>query len=68
MIETLFSYPPLASLLLRLAVGTLFTIHGYPKFKAQRAQGEAWMKSIGMPAGFILFGGIVEFFGGLGLI
>ena len=26
------------------------------------------MKSIGMPAGFILFGGIVELFGGLGLI
>ncbi len=68
MIETLFTYTPAASLLLRLAVGSLFTIHGYPKLSAQRKQGEAWMKSIGMPVGFILLGGIVEFFGGLGLI
>lgn len=69
MIEALFgSYPALASLLLRLTLGTLFTVHGYPKLAPQRKQGEAWMKSIGMPAGFILFGGIVEFFGGLGLI
>ncbi len=68
MIETLLTYTPAASLLLRLAVGSLFMIHGYPKITAQRKQGEAWMKSIRMPVGFILFGGIVEFFGGLGLI
>jgi putative oxidoreductase len=69
MIQTLFgSYPDLASLLLRLAVGTLFIVHGYPKLTAQRKQGEAWMKSVGMPAAMIPLGGVFEFFGGLALI
>jgi putative oxidoreductase len=70
MIQNLFgASPDLASLILRLAIGTLFTIHGYPKLTpAQRKQGGAWMKSVGMPAGMVAFGGVVEFFGGLALI
>jgi len=70
MIQTLFgSSPDLPSLILRLAVGTLFIVHGYPKLTAaQRAQGGAWMKSMGMPASMVPFGGVVEFFGGLALI
>jgi putative oxidoreductase len=70
MIQTLFgSSVDLPSLILRLAVGTLFIIHGYPKLTAaQRTQGGAWMKSMGMPAAMIPFGGVVEFFGGLALI
>ena len=69
MIETLFgSNPNLVSLILRLAIGSLFMIHGYPKLtRKQREQGGAWMKSVGMPVGMIAFGGIVEFFGGLAL-
>jgi putative oxidoreductase len=59
----------LASFILRLAIGTIFIIHGYPKLTpAQRKQGGAWMKSVGMPAGIVVIGGIVEFFGGLALI
>ncbi len=70
MIQTLFgSSPDLPSLILRLAVGTLFIVHGYPKLTAaQRAQGGAWMKTMGMPAAMVSFGGVVEFFGGLALI
>ncbi|OLE74623.1 hypothetical protein AUG19_08350 [archaeon 13_1_20CM_2_54_9] len=30
--------------------------------------GEQWMKSQGIPAGMILFGGVTEFFGSLGLV
>src|SRR5213594_1418035 len=70
MIESLFGVNNnLASLILRLAVGSLFIIHGYPKLTKQgRAMGGQWMKSIGMPTGMVAFGGFVEFFGGLGLI
>jgi uncharacterized membrane protein YphA (DoxX/SURF4 family) len=59
----------IAALLLRLAIGGVFVIHGYPKFSAaQRKQGGEWMKSMGLPAGLILFGAVVEFFGGIALI
>src|SRR3989440_11299546 len=70
MIQTIFgSSSDLPSLILRLAVGTLFIVHGYSKLTAaQRAQGGAWMKSMGMPAAMVPFGGVVEFFGGLALI
>ena len=70
MIQNLFgSNPDLVSLILRLAVGTLFIIHGYPKLsRKQREQGGAWMKSVGMPSAMMAFGGIAEFFGGLALL
>jgi putative oxidoreductase len=70
MIQTLFgSSVDLPSLILRMAIGTLFIVHGYPKLTAaQRTQGGAWMKSMGLPAAVIPFGGVVEFFGGLALV
>lgn len=69
MIEALFGvHNSLATLILRLAVGSLFIIHGYPKLGPQRQQGVGWMKSMGMPGGLIAFAGIVETLGGLGLI
>ena len=69
MIQTLFTNIDLSSVILRLAVGTLFMVHGYPKLTAaQRKQGGAWMKSMGLPAAMVPFGGVVEFFGGLALI
>ena len=60
-------YIDLSSLVLRLAIGSAFMIHGYPKLKSDE-QGKGWMKSMGMPSGLISFAGVVEFFGGLGLI
>ncbi len=70
MIQTLFGASiDIPALILRLALGSVFIIHGYPKLTAkQRNQGGAWMKTVGIPAGMILFGGIVEFFGGLALL
>lgn len=70
MIESLFGVnTSLASLILRLAVGALFMVHGYPKLGSkQRKEGAAWMKSTGMPGGMIAFAGTAEFFGGLALI
>jgi putative oxidoreductase len=70
MFEPLFGvHVSVASLILRLAIGIVFIIHGYPKLGAQqRKQGAEWMKSMGLPGGFILFGGIVEFFGGIALL
>jgi putative oxidoreductase len=57
------------ALLLRLVIGFTFILHGYPKFSAeQRKQGGEWMKSLGLPKGFILFGAVVEFFGGIAII
>jgi len=58
-----------ASLILRLALGTLFIFHGYSKLGAQaRKQGAEWMKSMGLPGGMVLFGGTVEFLGGIALL
>jgi uncharacterized membrane protein YphA (DoxX/SURF4 family) len=69
MIGTLFGVnPDIASLILRLALGSLFIIHGYPKLTSGRKQGGEWMKSMGLPAGMVGFAGFVEFFGGLGLV
>src|SRR5713226_4740227 len=70
MIQTPFGNTvDLPSLILRLAIGTLFIIHGYPKLtSAQRKQGGAWMKSVGMSATMVPLGGFVEFFGGIALI
>src|SRR5260370_38486143 len=70
MIQALFgSSVDFSSLILRLAIGTLFIIHGYPKLtSAQRKQGGAWMKSVGMSATMVPLGGFVEFFGGIALI
>jgi putative oxidoreductase len=56
----------IATLLLRLCVGTLFIVHGYPKLKAGK-KGE-WIKNFGMPVAMVPFAGIVEFFGGLALV
>ena len=70
MVEPLFGvHLSVAALILRLAIGSLFIIHGYPKLGAQqRKQGTEWLKSMGLPGGFILFGGAVEFFGGIAIL
>ena len=70
MVEPLFGVQvSVAAVILRLAIGGLFIVHGYPKLGAQqRKQGAEWMKSMGLPGGFILLGGVVEFFGGLAML
>ena len=55
----------LASLVVRLALGGIFIVHGYPKLKDLGKGTGQWMKSIGFPSGMGLFAGIAEFFGGI---
>ncbi len=69
MIESLFGVNvSIAAVLLRLATGALFAIHGYPKLGANRKAAEGWLKSMGMPTGLATLAGIVEFFGGIALL
>lgn len=58
----------LASLVLRLVVGILFLLHGWPKVKNLKASA-AWIKSTGWAwaAGFAYPAGLLEFFGGIAL-
>lgn len=57
-----------ASLLLRLAIGSVYVIHGYPKLGTQRKSAADWLKSMGLPAGFATFAAVVEFFGGIAIL
>jgi putative oxidoreductase len=56
------------SLLVRLTLGGIFVIHGYPKLRTGGKPAGEWLKSMGVPPGFGLFAGVVEFFGGIALI
>jgi putative oxidoreductase len=59
----------LATLVLRLFIGILFVIHGWPKMKNPK-QAAGWVKSTGWAwaAGFAYAFTALEFFGGLALI
>ena len=63
-----------AALLLRLGLAFVFLLHGYPKLKArgknagQVVMNSEWLRDIGIPGGFVLFAGVVEFFGGIALL
>ncbi len=59
----------LASLVLRLFVGILFIVHGWPKLKNPK-QTATWVKSTGWAwaAGFAYAFTFLEFFGGIALI
>jgi putative oxidoreductase len=54
-----------ASLLMRLTLGIVAIIHGYPKLKEGGKSAGQWLKSIGIPAAFGPFAGVAEFFGGI---
>jgi len=60
----------LATLALRVFLGAIFIIHGFPKlFRAEaRAQTIGFMKSVGIPPALTLAASLLEFFGGLGLL
>ncbi len=59
----------LASLVLRLGLGILFALHGWPKIKNPK-QTAAWVKSTGWAwgAGFAYAFTFLEFLGGIALI
>ncbi len=69
MLEPIFGiHMSIVALLLRLAVGSLYIYHGYPKLGAARKGTAEWLKSIGFPGGLATLAGVVEFFGGIALI
>lgn len=70
MFESIFQLVNLntTSLLLRLGLGSIFMIHGYPKLKNGGKGAGQWLHGMGIPYGFGLFAGVVEFFGGLALL
>ncbi len=69
MLEPLFGiHLGIEALLLRLAIGSLYIYHGYPKMGAARKGTAEWLKSIGFPGSLATLAGVVEFFGGIALI
>ncbi len=62
--------PDLGLLLMRLFLGGIMMLHGYPKlFKAKsRQETIMFMKGVGIPPALVLAVGVLEFFGGLGLV
>lgn len=62
--------PSLAYFILRIVLGLLFIIHGYPKLFKNFSGFAGWLDSIGLKPGkfWALVAGVVEFFGGLLLI
>jgi len=69
MLEPIFGiHLSILALLLRLAIGSLYIYHGYPKLGAARKGTADWLKSIGFPGSFAAFAGVVEFFGGIALV
>lgn len=70
-LEPLLLYDELGPLVLRLALGAAFVLHGYPKlFTAMRVGFASWLDSIGIRPGKFwgLVVGVVEFFGGIALL
>lgn len=69
MIES-FLNPSLAQFVLRVVVGALLVLHGYPKLFRNFAQFSGWLDSLGMKPGkfwaLVVFS--VEFVGGVFLI
>lgn len=66
--QSLETLKPLALLLLRLAVGTIFVHYGYPKLFAHTHESMVWFSQHGFPAYFAYISGVLELFGGLLLI
>lgn len=59
---------PLALLLLRLALGVIFALHGYPKLFTHTQEAMQAFGHMGFPSYFVYIAGVVEFFGGCLLI
>ena len=70
MSDYFFFYQDWAPLILRLALGAAFVVHGYPKLFKMYAGFAGWLDSIGIKPGrfWALAAGVAEFFGGIALI
>ena len=70
MFAYLYLYQDWALLLLRLALGAAFIIHGYPKLFKGLAGFAGWLESIGIKPGkfWALVAAVAEFFGGIAIV
>lgn len=70
MLAYFFLFQDWAPLILRVALGLAFIVHGYPKLFKMFAGFAGWLDSMGIKPGkfWALAVGVVEFFGGIALI
>ncbi len=66
--EFLEKLKPLALLVMRLALGTIYMYHGYPKLFGQTANFQKFFSSVGLPSSWVYIAGVLELFGGALLI
>lgn len=64
--ESLHAFVDIGLTLLRLAIGAIFLVHGWPKVTSSKAMTAAMGKP--QMAGFFTFIGVAEVLGGLGMI
>jgi putative oxidoreductase len=67
-VKFLGSLQPLGLLVLRVALGTIFLTHGYPKLTRSAADMQAMFVQHGLPAQLVYVAGVLETFGGILLI
>ena len=70
MLTSLLLYSNFGLLLIRLALGAIFIIHGYPKLFKTHGQFAGYLKTLRVPAPkfMALVVALVEFFGGIAVI
>jgi len=66
----LFDFQQIAPLILRVILGMIFIVHGYPKLFKNYSQTVQFFESVGLKPGKVLVfvSGSVEFFGGMFLV
>lgn len=66
----LFDFQQIAPLILRVALGVIFIVHGYPKLFKNYSQTVSFFDSVGLKPGkfWAFVSGAVEFFGGIFLV
>ena len=67
-VKFLGSFAGLGLLVLRVAVGLIFLVHGYPKLTRSAAAMEGLFVQHGLPAQLVYVAGVLETFGGIVLI
>jgi len=61
-------WEPVALLLLRLGLATVFIYHGYPKLFGGTERFVESFQAIGLPAYVVYIAGVIELFGGIALV
>jgi putative oxidoreductase len=67
-VKFLGSFQPLGLLVLRVAVGLIFLVHGYPKLTRSASVMQGMFVQHGLPAQLVYVAGVLETFGGILLI